>query len=188
MEHSFIKGFSVLFGFDFGIPNVCRIRIGDEIEDGWHNAVQDRNTGDYEFDRALSEYRAFVDCDLDYGDTVKEILITLPFSDWNYEDIKSLYAYTSKEFLYETRNASYSFDNDNDLSEVDILLSNSLYEISIFDKERDGHKYLKIMISQKREDATIYQALNTLVTIDENNPIVFSTLKEILASVETRKQ
>ena len=71
---------------------------------------------------------------------------------------------------------------------MDILLSNSLYEISIFDKERDGHKYLKIMISQKREDATIYQALNTLVTIDENNPIVFSTLKEILASVETRKQ
>ena len=56
MEHSFIKGFSVLFGFDFGIPNVCHIRIGNEIEDGWLNAVQDRNTGDYEFDRALSEY------------------------------------------------------------------------------------------------------------------------------------
>lgn len=167
---------------------MCHIRIGNEIEDGWLNAVQDRNTGDYEFDRALSEYYAFVDCDLDYGDTVKEILIILPFFDWNYENVKALYAYTSKEFHYETRNASYSFDNDNDLSEVDILLSNFLYEISIFDEERDGHKYLKIRISQKREDVNIYQAINTLVTIDENNSMVFSTLKEILASVETRKQ
>jgi len=39
---------------------------------------------------------------------------------------------------------------------------------------------LKIKIVRKREDSKIYQALNTLLTSDETDDFVMSTLKTII--------
>ena len=177
---SFVKGFSNILSFQAGIPNVCNIRIGDEFDNCWLNAVQDRNTGVYEYDSALNEYYAFVDDGDDYNDTFSEIKISMPLNIWSYEDIKELYAYISREFHYEKRNASYSFDNDNYLSVVDCELSNSLYGISIYNKCFNGNDCLIIKIAQQQEEASIYQALNTLLKTDLT-PFMVRSIHKIIS-------
>lgn len=183
------RGFSVLLNFKAGIPNVCNIRIGDEFQESWTNAVEEGNTGDYDIDKAIDDYGALIECNLDYCETIHDITITLPFEEWSYEDVKALYAYISKEFYYDDRKASYSFDNDNGLSDTDIQLSNSLYGISIYKKTHYGRENLIIEVVQKREEATIYQALNTLAFNDakEIDHLVYSTLKEILFNIKLKK-
>lgn len=177
---SFVKGFTNILSFQAGIPNVCNIRIGDEFDNCWLDAVQDRNTGIYEYDSALDEYNVFVDDGDDYNDTFNEIIISMPLSLWSYEDIKELYAYISREFHYEKRNASYSFDSDNDLSDVDIELSNSLYGISIYNKCFNGNDCLIIKIAQQQEEASIYQALNTLLKTDLT-PFMVRSIHKIIS-------
>lgn len=177
---TFVNGFADILSFKAGIPVVCDIMIGNEIENWILDAVQDKNTGDYTIDCALSGYYAFIDCDFDCDETVNKISIQLPFEDWNYENVKALYAYISKHFNYESRNATYSFDDDNEFSAVQIQLSNPLYSIHIESYSYESHDYLKIKIVRKREDSKIYQALNTLLTSDEIDDFVMSTLKTII--------
>lgn len=188
-SENFVRDFSVILGFKIGIPNVCNIRIGDEFQESWTNAVEEGNTGDYDIDKAIDDYGALIECNLDYCETIHDITITLPFEEWSYEDIKALYAYISKEFYYDDRKASYSFDNDNELSDTDIQFSNTLYSISIYKKTHYGRENLIVEVVQKREEPTIYQALNTLAFDDakEIDHLVYSTLKEILFNIKLKK-
>ena len=185
----FVRDFSVLLNFTVGIPNVCKMKIGNEFNEYWTNDVEKGNTGDYAFDKAISDYAALIECNLDYYETIHDLTITLPFDEWSHENIKALYAYISKEFNYDDRHASYSFDNNNDFSDVEIQMSNSLYGISIYNKTRYGRDYLIIEIVQKRDEPAIYQALNTLAFDDakEIDPLVSSTLKEILFNSEIKR-
>lgn len=177
---TFVNGFADVLSFKAGIPVVCDIMIGNEIENWVLDAVQEKNTGNFTTDCALSNYYAFIDCDFDCDETVNEIRIQLPFEDWDYENIKALYAYISRHFNYESRNATYSFDDDNEFSAVQIQLSNSLFGIHIESYSYEVHDYLRIRIVRKREDSKIYQALNTLLTSDETDDFVMSTLKTII--------
>ena len=186
-SENYVREFSAILGFNSGIPVVCNIMIGNEIESWWLNAVQDKATGDHTLDHALSEHDAFIECDLDCDETVKEIEIRTLFEYWKYEDIKALYAYVSKHFNYENRQASYSFDDDNDFSDVQIQLSNSLFEIQI---KRLSHyivDYLQIRIVRQKEDPKVYQALNTFLTSDEIDDLVLSTLKAIIQQITIKR-
>lgn len=179
-SETFVNGFAALFYFKTGIPVVCNLMIGNAFEYWEVDAIEHKNTGDYSIDFALSRYNAFIECGFDCDETIEEINIQLPFDDWNYEDIKALYAYISKHFNYENRKATYSFDDDNEFSGVQIQLVNSLYEIDIENYSYEGHDYLKIRIVRKRDGSKIYHALNTLLTFDETDDFVISTLKTII--------
>ena len=184
-SESFVNGFANLFYFKTGIPIVCNLMIGNAYEYWEIDAIESKNTGDYSFDCALNRYDAFIECGFDCDETIDEINLQLPFNDWNYEDIKALYAYISKHFNYESRKATYSFDDDNEFSGVQIQLVNSLFEIDIENHSYEGHDYLKIRIVRKRDDSKIYQALNTLLTLDETDDLVMSTLKTIIQQKPT---
>ncbi len=179
-SETFVNGFANLFYFKTGIPVVCNLMIGNAYEYWEVDAIESKNTGDYSFDFALNRYDAFIECGFDCDETIDEIKIQLPFNDWDYEDIKALYVYISKHFRYENRKATYSFDDDNEFSGVNIQLVNSLYEIDIENYSYEGHDYLKIRIVRKRDDFKIYQAINTLLTSDETDDFVMSTLKTII--------
>lgn len=182
---SFVKGFTSIFTFKAGIPNVCNIHIGDKPDDCWIDAVQDRNTGVYDFDSALDAYYAFVDFDYNDNDTINEIKISVPYNEWSYEDLKELYSYISREFPYEKRNASYSFDKKNYLSDIEITLSNSLYGIAIYNEEYNGIKNIIIKITQQHNEPTIYKALNILLTA-ELTPLVVSSIHKIIANYKAK--
>ena len=177
----FLKGFQYILDFQAGIPNVCNMRIGNTIDDWWPDALQDKNTGDEDIDLNLHKYDAFVEPILGDYYTVEKIIISMPLSDWSYEDIQKLYFYISQAFRYEDRNASYSYDTNNDLSEININLSNTLYNISIFNEETLGHAYLKIIIQRQNDNIPLYQALNTLVSLEKPDLRVCETVQEIIS-------
>lgn len=179
----YVKHFSPIFKFEYNIPNVCEIRIGEPADFQWQYAVEDRQTGDIGIDRVLDDYHAFVECDseFEHDDYVSEIRMALPFMEWSYEDVKALYKYISKNFRFTSRNATYSFDENDYLSDVQIQLSNSLYEISIFNESHDGNESLMIKVSPKRKEHVIYQTLNELVALKEKDPLFMDTIDAILA-------
>jgi 5'(3')-deoxyribonucleotidase len=185
----YVKQFTPILDFDYDIPDICGIRIGESPDFQWQAAVQKHQTGDYYYDYALEDFNAFIECDseFEHDDYVSEIRIALPFMEWSYEDVKALYNYISKSFRFKTRNAEYSFE-DHFLSDVQIQLSNSLYKISIFKECHDGQESLMIKISPTRKELVIYHTLNELVSSKEKDPIFMDTIDAILAKYYNKEK
>ncbi len=185
-SRKFVNDFEDILRFQAGIPSVCNILIGNTVEDGWVAAIQDHETNDYAIDSALKAYDAFIEPSLDYDGTVDGIDIKMPLCDWSYDDIQELYFYVSKNFRYDDRKASFSLDRNDEVNEVDILLYNALYKITISIEENFGEKSLKISIIRQMDEIETYQALNTLLSMDKPNPRVYVTIEEILHVLYSR--
>ena len=180
--HEFIEGFVKLIDFKYGIPGVCNVKIGDIIDDDrrWH--LISGTTGDSLIDEAIGTYDASIGCEQDEDKSIKSIGISMYFHDWSLDDLKALFDYLSKSFPCDKKNAIYDFDENNNLSAVNMLLSNSLFKITVaseHDTEVESD-FLNIDISREKNDPKLYQALNTLAVADNIDPFVCSTLEEII--------
>ena len=156
-----IGGITDIFSFGFGIPSVCGIRIGDDPDHAFENALQDGQTGDICLDKVLDDCCIFIECIRDDDETVKSIMVTMPFGIMDEKDVAGLYQFFSDNFGYDDRCATYSYDIEDRLESVDAHLSNSLYSIRIYD-EFNYNTELLVEISRVRNESDVYRALNLL--------------------------
>lgn len=180
--HEFIEGFVKLIDFKYGILGVCNVKIGDIIDDDrrWH--LISGTTGDSLIDEAIGTYDASIGCEQDEDKTIKSIGISMYFHDWSLDDLKALFDYLSKSVLCDKKNAVYDFDENNNLSAVNMLLSNSLFKITVaseHDTEVESD-FLNIEISRVKDTPSLYQAVNTFAFTDGMDSLMYSILKEII--------
>lgn len=174
-------GISSIIRFEDGIPIVCDMRIGDYGQFEFESTLQDKCTGDSTNDVPLEAYSAFVECDRDCEDTISSIEVRMPFSDWNENDIASMYRYFSGEFPYKERGASYSYDSEDQLESVNIHLSNSLYSIRIYDcLDHYCNRCLCVEMCRTRNESSMYFALNTLSMVKEDDADVWNAVFDMM--------